>query len=487
MDFPRFAQYQPAHRARLQALAGSAGWQRYLGDEAAMRARREAALTPPAAPGQLRGALSYLVERNEPHAQALLRAGVRDSDELAAALGDWSTPLTESYGDEPWPIYFLGLVLTIACSFDPRRCLYCNQAMVPRRLDLDDWKRVIAEAARPVPPYVYITGGEPLLRGPEVWGDDGLVAYATRLGCAVNLNTNAELVTPRVALQLVKAGLARVHISLDSADPEVQGTLFRGRARVEAVWRGLYNLQLAREALGVAHPQIHTNCVLTRLNLFQVPDLLRALLAVRKLPAPSPGRKLSQDPALADFAFHLIPVGGRDNAPLRPSAEEWRRFFTETWAEAEAVWAGYQAELGIPEAERDTLSGHVPFANPFLRADHHASLDEYCRQAAHGSYWQGALSERCYVAPSQAYVLPDGSQHWCGAHAVRRPPPLGNVLTSSLRENIRRGVARLAGLPGPDCANCAGATCVINQSMARGLHAQVERWLEARQPVAVPA
>jgi len=54
------------------------------------------------------------------------------------------------------------------------------------------------------------------------------------------------------------------------------------------------------------------------------------------------------------------------------------------------------------------------------------SLDEYCEQAARGNYWQGALTERCYVAPTQAFVLPDGSQHWCGAHAIRRPGPLGN-------------------------------------------------------------
>jgi hypothetical protein len=119
----------------------------------------------------------------------------------------------------------------------------------------------------------------------------------------------------------------------------------------------------------------------------------------------------------------------------------------------------------------------VPFANPFQRVNHQMSLDEYCCQAAQGVYWQGALSERCYVAPNQAYVLPDGSQHWCGAHAIRRPAPLGNVREAGVRENIRRSLDRLAELPGSVCSNCAGATCVINQSISHSLRNQCGEWL----------
>ena len=69
---------------------------------------------------------------------------------------------------------------------------------------------------------VRLTGGEPLILAAEVWGDDGITAFATGLGCAVNINTNATLITPLVALMLVKVGTAKVHVSIDSADPEVQ-------------------------------------------------------------------------------------------------------------------------------------------------------------------------------------------------------------------------------------------------------------------------
>jgi MoaA/NifB/PqqE/SkfB family radical SAM enzyme len=336
----------------------------------------------------------------------------------------------------------------------------------------------VREAAAPTPPYIYLTGGEPLQLGSEVWGDEGLVALASELGCAVNVNTNAALITPQVALQLVKVGLAKVHISLDTADPEVQGQLFQRPERVETVLKGLFNLQIAREVLGANHPQIHINCVLTALNLSQFPDLLRFLLQTRKVRSAGFEGKITDDPVFRDFAFHLIPVGGGENALLRPTAQEWRRFYTETWDEAEQVWQDYQAAVGIPESDRKPLAGHVPFASPFLRADHRMSLDDYCERAARGQYWQGALMERCYVAPTQAFVLPDGSQHWCGAHAIKRPEPVGNVLGSSLRKNIRASLGRLAEYPNAFCSGCAGATCVINQGTDRSNRAQVAEWLQ---------
>jgi len=352
------------------------------------------------------------------------------------------------------------------CSFDPIRCLYCNQAWLPKGMELDDWKSVIEEVAKPIPPYIYLTGGEPLLLGEGVWGDDGLVAFAVRLGCAVNINTNAELITPEVALKLVKSGLARIHISLDSHEPQLQAKIFRSPERVERVLMGIFNLQIARELLGVRHPQIHINCVLTNLNLDQFPEFLRFLLSIREAPP--------ENPFSGDFAFHLIPVGGAENENLRPNAEQWRKFYTETWAEAERVWQEYQESIGIPAGERKSLVEWVPFANPFLRVNHRGGLDNYCEQAAKGIYWATALTKQCYVAPTQAFILPDGAQHWCGAHAIRRPKPLGNVREGGVRDNICRNIARLKELPNEFCFNCAGSTCAINQSVERILRDHIK-------------
>jgi hypothetical protein len=123
------------------------------------------------------------------------------------------------------------------------------------------------------------------------------------------------------------------------------------------------------------------------------------------------------------------------------------------------------------------MRAHIPFASPYHRAEHRVSLDDYCMEAAKGSYWQAALVDRCYVAPTQAFVLPDGSQHWCGAHAIRRPEPLGNARENSLRENIRANMPRWNQYPNEHCSGCAGATCVINQTALRSMRSQVAEWL----------
>ncbi len=468
-----FDHHQQPHRERLGALVRGPEWQAILARGDALRQWRADMKAPPRAPAQQAAANRYLTERNGERVKKLLAEGVTDEAALVAALGDWRTALA---GEKRFPIVFLGLVVTLDCFFLPR-CLYCNQTSLPRRLAVDAWKALLTEAADPIPPYVYLTGGDPLQLGAEIWGDDGLAAFATALGCAVNINTNAALITPQIAMQLVKVGLAKLHISIDSVDPEVQGQLFQGHHRLDAVLKGIYNLQIAREALGADHPHIHINCVLTARNLFQFPELLRFLLEIRQIRSPQFDGSIQDDPIFSDFAFHLIPVGGGENALLRPTADEWKRFYTETWAEADHIWQDYQTAIGVRRKERESLGSCFPFASPFLRADHGMSLEEYCRQAAEGNYWQGALADRCYVGPTQAFVLPDGAQHWCGAHAIRRPNPLGNVQGGTLRDNIRGNMERWAEYPNAFCTGCAGATCVINQGALRSLRKQVAEWL----------
>ena len=470
----QFAQYRQAHRQRLLELADGPDWRAILARPDALRQWCADTIAAPTAPGQLAAATRYLLERNGERATELVAQGVTDQDVLVDALGDWRTALA---GDDRFPITFLGLVVTLDCTFVPR-CLYCNQTWLPRTLTKDAWKVLLADAADPVPPYVYLTGGEPLLLGAEIWGDDGLVASAARLGCAVNVNTNAALITPHVALQLVKSGLAKLHLSLDCTDPEVQGQLFQGSHRLDAVLAGLHNVQIAREVLGAGHPEVHVNCVVTARSMFQFPDLLRSLLEMRQERSPGYDGPFKDDPLFRNFAFHLIPVGGSENALLRPTVDEWKRFYTDTWAEAEQVWRQYQTDIGVADDESESLESFCPFGNPYLRADHGMSLDEYCENAARGEYWQGALTDRCYVGPTQAFVLPDGSQHWCGGHAIRRPEPLGNVQDDTLRGNIRANLDRWVEHPNANCTGCAGATCVINQAALRGLKKRAAELLD---------
>ncbi|MHC5036970.1 MAG: radical SAM protein [Planctomycetota bacterium] len=474
---PTFEGYLKLQREVLLKRMQRREWAALLERSDVLRQWRGETKKPPTAPSQQVKANEYLRKRNAERVKKRIRQGVTDEKELVGILGSWETALK---GDDAFPIVFLGLVLTLDCTFMPR-CLYCNQVWLPRQLTVDDWKAVLREAADPIPPYVYLSGGEPLMTGAEVWGDQGLVAFATDLGCAVNINTNAFLITPHVALQLVKNGLSKIHISLDTQVAELQDELLGGSERVDAVLGGLFNILIARELLGANHPQIHINCVLTSRNLFQFPDLFRFILDTRQVRSPGFEGAVEDDPLFMDFAFHCIPVGGTENAFLRPTAADWKRFYTETWDEAQEVWGAYQSKIGVAEDQQKPIEWFAPFGSPYHRAEHGMNLDEYCVRAGRGNYWQGALTDRCYVAPTQAFVLPDGSQHWCGAHAIRRPPSLGNIKERSLRENILANMHRWKEVPNDTCTGCAGATCVINQAALNNLKEQVAKWVSGQE------
>jgi len=96
-----------------------------------------------------------------------------------------------------------------------------------------------------------LTGGEPLLR-------PGLPALVARLAAIEGINdlaitTNAILL-PGMAVDLKRAGLSRVTVSLDSLDDEVYKLMSGGRGSVQAVLEGI----AAAEDAGLSRLKINT-------------------------------------------------------------------------------------------------------------------------------------------------------------------------------------------------------------------------------------
>jgi len=338
-------------------------------------------------------------------------------------------------------------------------------------VDFEGWKSIVEEvtaADNGEGVYIYITGGEPLILGEDIWGDHGLVRFATERGAGVNVNTNGVLLTPELALRLVKAGLAKLHISLDTADREVHNQLRGGD--FDAVLRGIYNVQLARDIAGVSYPVIHTNCVLTSRNLDLFPQFFTFILEKHKQTA-------DRDDAFYNDLFpHVIPVGGGSNDRLRPSAGDFRRFYEEIWPEVCDIWDSFQGRLGVAEKKRGPLFGY--FSNPFLRVAHEGGLDTYVKACAEGRYGELALAEHCYVAPTQAVFTPDGYQYRCGCHAIRRTLSIGNIRARGVFDSIREEIGELEDLPNEEhCYGCALATLYINQSVEAKLKEKVESML----------
>jgi sulfatase maturation enzyme AslB (radical SAM superfamily) len=316
--------YTPGHKEELQLLLRSPRWQATLRSGLVEEVKAERL-----APGAIRNFIDTVVNQllrfNEEKAKAAIAQGSLDKDLLFHTLSRWPQALD---GQDP-VLSFLGLNLTADCNSRPR-CLYCNQPWIDSLVGVEGWKRAVEEVTAPASasgPYVYITGGEPLLLGDDLWGDGGLVRYATGRGAGVNVNTNAALLSPEVALRFIKAGLARLHISLDAADRTVHDAL-RGAGTFDRVVEAISNVQLARDLVGVSYPVIHTNCVLTRWNIDLFPQLLAFLLEKHK----QTGER--EDPLFNDLLPHVIPVGGQSNDNLRPSDDEFRRFYEEVWPRA---------------------------------------------------------------------------------------------------------------------------------------------------------
>ncbi|MEW6750433.1 MAG: radical SAM protein [Candidatus Latescibacterota bacterium] len=461
-------EYTPSHRAELEELLASDPWQEAFAHGLVEQVRNQRQ-EPGKTLDYIGTVVDQLVELNGERVQGLLAAGEKDPEILAVHLGRWPSGLA----GRNLRISFLGLNVTSECNFQPR-CIYCNQPAVEAGVDVEGWKRLIAEVTavnQGRGPYLYITGGEPLLLGEQIWGEDGLVRFASQRGAAVNVNTNAYLITPEVALRLVQAGTAKLHISLDAPDEEVQNELLGGD-RMRRVLQGIYNVQLARDLVGALHPEVHTNCVLTNRNLDLFPDLFRFILQKRK---QLTDRK---HPLFQDLFPHVIPVGGRSNDHLRPSSAGFRRFYEEVWPEVCRIWTQYQEEIGVPAEMRGVLFGY--FSNPFLRVEHEGGLEAYVETSAAGRYGSLALPDYCYVAPTQGSFTPDGLQFRCGSHAIRRLLPIGRAGEGSFFENTRAGVAALDGLPCEEhCHGCALATLYINQSVARKLRERTGEMVKA--------
>lgn len=462
----RFGSFSDEHAATLEAVFNGPDWRGTVA-VGAVTAARDALITPPATRNVFKLPAEQLVRMNGERVRGMIAAGETDEEGLLAALGSWPERWP---ADVPVILSFLGLNLDFGCDMQPR-CMYCNQRPTERRMRLEDWKAVVRSvtSAEGEGPYIFITGGEPLLLGESLWGADGLVRYATGLGAGCNVNTNALALTPRAALGLVSAGLSRAHISLDTHVPERQDVICRRQGRWAQVARGIHNLQIAKELLGVEHPVIHVNCVLNRRTAWDFPGFLAFLLHMKPLVAEGVSR---------DFDLHLIPVGGERNRHLRLGADEYERFFTEVWPAADMVWGEYQAIRGIPEDKRGPLHKKLPFLSPYHRAQQRGSLSDWARQAAAGTPAALAVTERCYVGPTQAFVLPDGAQYWCGGHATSRPEPVGNVLEDTVLENTQRGLAEMALLPASQCRSCPGATQAINQAVETSLRETIAQWLK---------
>ena len=132
--------------------------------------------------------------------------------------------MKDGYGRD---IYYLRLSVTDLCNL---RCVYCMPAggVEKRRhedvLTVEELEEIARSAGRCGIRKIRLTGGEPLVRR-------GIVDICARTAAAPGVEevcmTTNDLLLPKLAPELRKAGLRRVNISLDTLSPELYRELTR--------------------------------------------------------------------------------------------------------------------------------------------------------------------------------------------------------------------------------------------------------------------
>ncbi len=112
--------------------------------------------------------------------------------------------------------------VTNACNLN---CIHCHThggGRLKDELSTKEAKKVIDQLAG-IPQFrmLVYTGGEPLVREDIV----DLLHYSKKRGLVNVLATNGTLITPSLAFELKKAGVAGIAVSLDSADPAVNNKI----------------------------------------------------------------------------------------------------------------------------------------------------------------------------------------------------------------------------------------------------------------------
>ena len=159
--------------------------------------------------------------------------------------------------------YTLIAELTYRC---PLRCVYCSNPLElerhARELDTDTWLRVLVEAEELGVVQVSLTGGEPCLR------DDleRIVEGARRLDLYTNLATAGVPLRRERLVDLRRAGLDNVQISIQDVSPEASDAIAGARTFTR-------KLEVARWVKEIGFP-LTVNVVLHRRNLDRIAEVI---------------------------------------------------------------------------------------------------------------------------------------------------------------------------------------------------------------------
>jgi MoaA/NifB/PqqE/SkfB family radical SAM enzyme len=153
------------------------------------------------------------------------------------------------------------------CWFYGSSGIYKNKK-VEEGLGFEQLKKLADEVAW-FKPYIYLTGGEPLINNSSF----DFIRYAKRKGLIIGIVTNGTLLTRENAEKLVSAGLDFITISLDG--PKKIQNEIRGVECFDDVVRGIGNIIDMKKKKRKKLPIITLNCTISNDNYKYLDEVVK--------------------------------------------------------------------------------------------------------------------------------------------------------------------------------------------------------------------
>ena len=263
-----------------------------------------------------------------------------------------------------------------------------------RKLQFEDWQRILADAASLGMRNLVISGGEPTLSHDIL----SLIAEGRKRCPMVVMNTNGSRITQSSAEELLEAGLGGVMISLYSHDPQVHDAFRRSRN----LW------QKAVDAIRI----------FAKLRDDKYPDFaLRTQFVILRENFRSLDRLVEFHHELGSQRVHLSYLEGDDERKYLLKAHE----INELREQVVPRLLETIAKLELPDRQEAEAAARGLYGDEAGKVE---DLEQ-------GVYWRG---KPCGKPKHFALALADGQVHPCNIVEYTHHPVMGNLFESSLGE-----------------------------------------------------
>ncbi|MFC1875486.1 radical SAM protein [Chloroflexota bacterium] len=258
--------------------------------------------------------------------------------------------------------------ITNACNLKCEQCHASSGKPLPNELDTKEGKRLLDGIAN-IKEFrmLALAGGEPLLR-PDIFE---LVAYSINLGLEISIATNGTLLTPEMAKEFKKMGVANIAVGLNANDKSIHEQITCVPGSFEKSKRAVY-------ATADAGMGLQINTTVMKENREAIPELLSFASEVN---------------AQIVLLYQLVPEG-RGEEEMELSIKEYKAL-TEMVAENQKTNRVMIEPTCAPQywAYLLSLNGHKP-----------SSLSMKLAQT---------LFKGCVAGSGLCYIEPDGEVWPC--------------------------------------------------------------------------